>query len=369
MQTRFDLSYLEALLVAIYYKKHKNFFNSLSFYDKSKIMKSMMKYTKLDFITDHSLLARDNQNVTIRSKVIKDFNIFSKRYRYSDEVDCDNPRILNKNNESRFSIGDLIQHSLNVQRPNGNCRTCLLDRNNIRVESGMRILDSQYLSTPSCKIKHPGNPFHFDISFRISKASATIQISQVRIRTNYEFKSHMTNKFKRLGKDFEFHKFFLFDTEIDSLNRSSIRISFPTDDELLSGSLLTTLSNNGIDLLVRSSESGRSFLKNNSEDLGILLTVVNKCVNPLKYTSIEGLLSPEHFGELEHHDLQAFSHIPNWPVESIRCNSRSLKSFVNSSKGNQKDFDSIIGNIIVEDESQEDNQILLVLDESVFWRR
>ena len=329
----------------------------------------MIRNKKIDFITDHSLLARDNQNLTIRSTVIKDFNIFSDRYRFSDELGCDNPRIINKKNESEFSMGDLIQHSLDMQRQDSNCRTCLLDRSTTRVESGVRILDSQLLMIPSCKIKHPGNPFHFEISFRISKASATIQISQVRIRTNFEFKSHMTNKFKRLGKDFEFHKFFLFDTEIDSLNRSSIRISFPNDDELLSGSLLTTLSNNGIDLLVRSSESGRTFLKNNSEDLGILLTLVNKCVNPLKYTSLEDLLLPEPFGGLDHHDLQAFSHIPNWPVESIRCNSRSLKSIVNSSKGNQKDFDSMFENIIVEDESQEDNQILLVLDESVFWRR
>ena len=333
------------------------------------MFKQMLEYDNEDFLVQSHRSNKIEYHEGFRKSVIGDFNEFSSRYRFSSAIGCNNPYLSGSDDRTNVSIGDLVNSSKNYSIKSGNCRTCTVDQNRFDIKSGIRKLNGLIYKKPLCKIKNGENIFHFQVEFRIRKITTRITVSQVKIRTNFDFEAFMMFKFKQSASEFNNPEWVLSDVDLDpTLKNSSIRIVFPQKKDTSSSSFVNTLSRNGIDLLMDQSSIEETFLMNDLEDLSTLLSVLGTCLNPLKYSFIDDLYRTHTIDDVKDLDLGIKSNFRSWPFESVKCNRKTFESFIDSARGKQNHH-SLLENIFIIDEAENLGSVHLILDESSFWRR
>ena len=334
------------------------------------MLTQFIEFDNRDYLVKTYVGSGDEKLNMLRSFIIDEFNDFTRRYQYSSIFGCNNPKLVGDGGQTQVSLGDLVEYSLDYGMTSGSCRTCLLDLNLTDVKGGVNILKGSIYKKPTCKIKNLNNNHHFQIEFRISKVSTRIQVTKVKIRTTFEFKSFVEFKFEQNAHNFKGYNEILKDIEIDkSLRTSSIRVNFPGNDNSSSASFVGALSKNGIELLIGQNLNEKPFLKNDSDDLSTLLSVFGACLNPLKYTLFQDLLRSHSLEDIQRLNLVNQSEVKPWPFESIRCNQKMLQSFIDSARGGKGESRSLLQNMFIVDEGEKDNSVLLIVDESIFWRR
>ena len=334
------------------------------------MLTQFIEFENRDYLVKTSVVSGDEKLNMLRSLIIDEFNDFTRRYQYSSTFGCNNPKLVGDGGQTQVSLGDLVEYSFDYGMTSGSCRTCLLDLNLTDVKGGVNILRGSIYKKPTCKIKNLNNNHHFQIEFRISKVSTRILVTKVKIRTTFEFKSFVEFKFEQNTDNFKGYNEILKDIEIDkTLRTSSIRVNFPRNDNSSSASFVGALSKNGIELLIGQKLNEKPFLKNDSDDLSTLLSVFGACLSPLKYTLFQDLLRSHSLEDIQRLNLVNQSEVKPWPFESIRCNQKMLQSFIDSAKAGKRESKSLLQNMFILDEGEKDNSVLLVVDESIFWRR